>query len=160
MSLFLVSVFFLFASCSSADKVPPTPVIPTEFKTSADVSYRSVRVSCDIERNATSELKVVMTSPEYLKGLTFECIGDEIKATLGGLSYSVSPDDISPSSLVMTLSMVFNSMTRVEDLEAKRTDDGYEYKGNCKLGEFVVKQNKDFSFREITLGKDFKVDFK
>lgn len=149
----------MFASCG-ASKAPPVPVIPTEFKTSADVSYRSVRVSCDIERNATSQIKVTMTSPEYIKGLTFECIGDEVKATLGGLSYSVSPDEISPSSLVMALSTVFNSMTRVENLKAKVTDEGYEYNGNCKLGEFTVKQNKDFSFKEITLGKDFKVNFK
>lgn len=136
------------------------PVIATSFVSNADVTFNEMDFKCKIERGETSEISVTITEPDDLAGISFFCQGEEVTEKLGDLTYTVSPSEIPIASFVVTLTSVFNAMTRVNDLKVSVQDEDYQYKGSCKQGSFTLTQNQDYSYKTLKLNDNLKIEFK
>lgn len=139
----LFLALLLLSGCS-AERL--TPVINEDLKLSAIYKTGDFSFSCEIEKKG-NEIKFTPTSTKA-KGLIITCNGKELIFKRKNFSKSFKVDEIDKTNPALILYQVFSSL---ESAEVNLIDDKFCYKGNCSLGKYILKQNKDNSFHSLEI---------
>lgn len=134
-----------------------TPELPDELKQNASVSLGDFSYNCEICQN--SENVTVTVLDTNAKGMIMMYNGKDLSFVYEDYSYSVNAENLEKTNVAIVIYQVFDALLR-DDAVAKKIDGGYQYKGRIDLGEFVLIQNDDNTFKSITvIGPQMKIVF-
>lgn len=149
-------MMFLLVGCEVKNYTPEMPLAFTyNVKvTSGDFSYTG-----KISRAASGEVELRVTSTSA-NGLVMNYDGKELKLKYADYTRSVNASAFERSNAAIVLYEVFDYINNSPDLLSKKLDKGYRYDGKASLGDFMLIQNDDNTFKSLTVkSADFKIEF-
>lgn len=94
-------------------------------------------------------------------GLVMSCDGKSLDFNYADYSYSINANGFAGTNPAIVLYEVFDYIHNSPQLVSKKLDNGYRYDGKTSLGDFVLIQNDDNTFKTLTIkAVDFKIEFK
>ena len=139
----LILAFLLFIGCSPEKQ---TPVINADFSLCAVYKTGDFSYSCKIVKKG--ETVSVIPSSTSAKGLVISCNGKEVTLKRKTFVKTFLFDEIDKTNPAVILYQVFSSLDSAQN---KLIDDKFTYTGNCSLGKYILTQNKDNSFKTLTI---------
>lgn len=134
-----------------------TPELPDELKQNASVSLGDFSYNCEICRN--SENVTVTVLDTNAKGMVMMYNGNDLSFVYEDYSYSVNAENLEKTNVAIVIYQVFEALL-CNDTASKKIENGYQYRGEIDLGEFVLIQNDDNTFKSITvIGPQMKIIF-
>lgn len=134
-----------------------TPELPDELKQNALVSLGDFSYNCEICRN--SENVTVTVLDTNAKGMVMMYNGNNLSFVYEDYSYSVNAENLEKTNVAIVIYQVFEALL-CDDTVSKKIENGYQYRGKIDLGEFVLIQNDDNTFKSITvIGPQMKIIF-
>lgn len=134
-----------------------TPELPDELKQNALVSLGDFSYNCEICRN--SENVTVTVLDTNAKGMVMMYNGNDLSFVYEDYSYSVNAENLEKTNVAIVIYQVFEALL-CDDTASKKIENGYQYRGKIDIGEFVLIQNDDNTFKSITvIGPQMKIIF-
>lgn len=134
-----------------------TPELPDELQQNASVSLGDFSYNCEICRN--SENVTVTVLDTNAKGMVMMYNGKDLSFVYEDYSYSVNAENLEKTNVAIVIYQVFEALI-CDDTVSKKIENGYQYRGKIDLGEFVLIQNDDNTFKSITvIGPQMKIIF-
>ena len=138
-----ILVLLLLSGCETRSY---TPVINEDFKLSAIYTAGDFSFSCDIERKGGT-VTLTPTSTRA-KGTVISCNGKEVTFRRKGFVKTFDISEIDKTNPAVLLSGIFSDLPNAE---VKLIDGVFTYTGKCMLGNYILRQNTDNTFKSLTL---------
>lgn len=123
-----------------------TPEI-TDFQQNASVTSGIFSYTCKICRN-NGEITVTATSTNA-KGMSIFYNGEIVTFSYQDMNYQLEGDRIDKTNPAVAIYDVFDYILNTKPLNASKTEDGFRYDGKTDLGNFVLLQNDDFTYKSL-----------
>lgn len=138
LSCLLLSALTLFSlsACSSGKKGTEEPVT-AGFECDMDVQYRDMDVKGHLTRQTAGTLRMEVTEPASLNGLSMEWNGENVQLRLHGLSFDVDPSAIPQSALGKGILGALDTALGLHE-DRTVTEEGVATKGSSLDGEFTL----------------------
>lgn len=146
-------ILAFFSGCSIKNYTPEL----ADFNQNAAYTSGDFFCSCNITLDEDS-VTVIATSTNA-KGLTISYNGSEIKYLYGDMSYVLAPsnDILNPAVIIYD---AFQNLKSSDLSNASKTEDGFEYKGKTAIGDFVLLQYDDNTYKSLYFtDADVKFEF-
>ncbi len=148
----IVLILALFSGCKIQNYTPEL----VDFNQNA--AYTSGDFFCNCNITLDENTVTVSATSTNAKGLTICYDGAEVKYTYGDMSYVIEPEKNTANPAVIIYD-AFQSL-KSADSNASRTEDGFEYKGSTSIGNFVLLQYDDNSYKSLYFtDADIKFEF-
>lgn len=130
----LLGLVLVFTGCRGATAAEP---IGEGFTCAVKAIYRDLEVSGTLTRDGAGRLGLTFDEPSTLKGLTVQWDGENVTLSLGGMSFSVSPDAVPERALGEEIVSAFDTALRGE---GKRTTENGKLivEGNGSNGAYTL----------------------
>lgn len=93
-------------------------------------------------------------------GMTMTYNGDTLSFFYCDFLYNINGRNYENKNPAIVLYEVFDYINSTEQLNAKKIDGGFKYEGKISLGDFILIQNDDNSFSNLTMRNiDYKIEF-
>ena len=125
----------LLVGCSRIN--PPETPISTCFKCDAEIQYKDMSIKGHITRVSAGTLKVELTEPASLNGMSMEWDGETISVELYGMTFNVDPSTIPTSGLGESILDALDTTMRTKG-NSTLTDEGLKTSATGQNGDFVV----------------------
>jgi len=152
----IIPIVLLLALLSGCKIQNYTPEL-VDFNQNAAYTSGDFFCSCNITLD-DGTVTVTATSTNA-KGLTISYNGSELQYAYGDMNYAVSsqPQITNPAVAVYD---AFASLKAAESNHASKTEDGFEYRGQSALGDFVLLQYDDNTYKSLYFtDADIKFEF-
>lgn len=138
----MLSLVFVLTFCSCAKRKKAEQPVTTGFECDVDVQYQDMDVKGHLTRTSAGTLRMDVTEPATLNGLTMEWDGNDITLKLHGLSFGVNPDAIPQSALGKSMLEAFDAALGIRG-SGKVTKDGVSTTGQSAAGQFELTSDPD-----------------
>lgn len=152
----IIPIVLLLALLSGCTIQNYTPEL-VDFNQNA--AYTSGDFFCSCNITLDNNIVTVTATSTNAKGLTISYNGSELNYTYGDMNYTLSstPQLTNPAVAVYD---AFNCLKTAESNNASKTEDGFEYRGQTALGEFVLLQYDNNSYKSLYFtDADIKFEF-
>lgn len=139
----IFAVMLLLCGCKMKTYTPEI----TDFEQNASVASGIFSYTCKICRN-NGEITVTATSTNA-EGMSIFYNGELATFSYQDMNYQLTGDKIEKTNPAVAIYDVFDYIDNAETLNASKTDDGFKYEGTTDLGNFVLLQNEDNSFKSL-----------
>lgn len=119
----------------------------TDFEQDASVVSGIFSYSCKICRRG-DEISITATSTNA-QGMIINYDGNEVSFIYDNMTHRLDGDKIDKTNPAVAIYDAFQSILDSKEPNVSKTDDGYRYEGTTDLGDFVLLQNDDFSFKSL-----------
>lgn len=113
---------------------------------------------CRISRTDTADLVVEMLEGAPNAGVVYACSANNTMVTLDNMTFTFMPEELQETSLIYTLTSLFNAMARKEGIAVERLRSGFHYQGSCNAGPFTLTQRPDYTYDTIHIGS-YQIQF-
>lgn len=147
--MFLIA---LFSGCKIQNYTPEL----VDFNQNA--AYTSGDFFCNCNITLDENIVTVSATSTNAKGLIICYDGTEVRYIYGDMSYVIDPEKNTANPAVI----IYDAFQFLEsaDSSASRTEDGFEYKGSTHLGNFILHQYDDNSYKSLYFpDADIKFEF-
>lgn len=142
LACLVLSLVFVLTFCSCAKKKKAEQPVTTGFECDVDVQYKDMNVKGHLTRTSAGTLRMDVTEPKTLNGLSMEWDGNNITFKLHGLSFGVNPDSVPQSALGKSMLEAFDAALGVRD-SGTVTKDGLSTTGQSAAGAFELISDPD-----------------
>lgn len=144
----------IFSGCEIQTYTPEiVDFVQSAAVTSGDFSY-----TCEISRKSNA-VTVTATSTNAA-GLSISYDGQTVTYIYGDMSYQLDGSRIDATNPAVAIYDAFNCILNTDPPDASKTADGYEYRGSTELGEFVLHQYDDYSYKSLFFkNANIKIEF-
>ena len=150
-------VLFLALICSGCKIQTYTPEI-VDFVQSAAVTSGDFSYTCEISRK--NNVVTVTATSTNAAGLSISYDGKTVVFAYEDMSYQLEGDRIDATNPAVAVYDAFNCVVNTNPPDASKTADGYEYRGSTDLGEFVLHQYDDYSYKSLYFkNANIKIEF-
>lgn len=135
-----------------------TPEIPLTLEQNVRVTSGDYTYDCKICK--TEEEMSVTVLSTLAAGMTMTYNGDSLHFSYCDFLYDINGRNYENKNPAIVLYEVFDYINSTEQLSAKKIDGGFKYEGKISLGDFILIQNDDNSFANLTMRNiDYKIEF-
>ena len=129
----------LAAGCEKQDKTNIYDGdIPNSFKATAEITFREMFLTAQVNRNENGELNVKILSPEILAPLEINCKNGVCSATYDGISFSADSNRFPQADFVRIAAQAFDYVQANIDLKKTVSDGVTTYQGSTDSGVFAL----------------------
>lgn len=143
----------LFSGCSIKNYTPEL----VDFNQNS--AYTSGDFFCNCNITLDENVVTVAATSTNAKGLIISYNGSEVKYLYGEMSYVIPPgkNTLNPAVIIYD---AFQTLKSSDTNAASKTEDGFEYKGTTSLGDFVLLQYDDNTYKSLYFtDADIKFEF-
>lgn len=149
----LVLLTALFSGCSIQNYTPEL----VDFNQNS--AYTSGDFFCSCNITLDENIVTVTATSTNANGLTISYNGSEVKYLYGDMSYVIAPEKNTANPAVIIYDAL-QSLKESEQNNVSKTEDGFEYKGNTSIGDFVLLQYDDNTYKSLYFpDADIKFEF-
>lgn len=153
--LALIIMLVFFSGCKVKNYTPEIPVTLEQ-----NVRVISGDFSYDCKICKTEENVTVTVSSTAAEGMIMSYDGKNLSFSYADFSYDINGKNFEKRNPAIVIYEVFDYINTAEQLNAKKIDGGYKYEGKISLGDFILIQNDDNSFSDLTMrNTDYKIEF-
>ena len=145
----IIPLFFAMLMLCACSAKTYTPVIDTVFTVNAVYKTGDFSYNCRIDKTDSS-ICVTPTSTNA-KGLLITYDGKNVSYAKDDMKKTFSADTLDKTNPAIVLYDIFSYIENTENLDVKKREDGFEYKGKIDAGEFSLVQKADNSLKSITI---------
>lgn len=151
----LMILMLFLSACKVKDY---TPEIPLAFENNAKVTSGDFSYDCKICKSEDSV--TVTVDSTAAKGLSMSYNGKDVSFSFADFSYDINGKNFEKRNAAIVIYEVFDYINSTEQLNAKKIEGGFKYEGRISLGDFILIQNDDNSFKSLTMRNiDYKIEF-
>jgi hypothetical protein len=155
MPILLVVSLVLLAGCKVKNY---TPEIPLTFNENVRVTSGDFSYDCEICK--TEDNVSVTVNSTSAAGMIMTYDGSNLNFKYSDFSYDIDGSNFEKRNPAIVIYEVFEYINSNSQLTAKKIDGGYKYEGKISLGDFILIQNDDNTFSDITFrNTDYKIEF-
>lgn len=153
---FILMLLILFLSgCKVKDY---TPEIPLTLEQNVKVISGDFSYDCRICKNENDV--IVTVDSTSAKGMTMTYDGKNLSFSFADFSYDINGKNFEKRNPAIVIYEVFDYINSTQQLNAKKIEGGFKYEGRISLGDFILIQNDDNSFSNLTMrNSDYKIEF-
>lgn len=153
--VFLIFLMLLFAGCKVKTY---TPEIPYTFNQNVKVISGDFSYDCRICK--TEKDVAVTVDSTSAKGMIMTYDGNKLAFSFADYSYEIDGRNFEKRNPAIVIYEVFEYLNSVQQLDAKKIDNGFKYEGKISLGDFILIQNEDNSIKSIAIrNTEYRIDF-
>lgn len=129
---------FWLCGCAAGGSDPAAPVT-AGFACDADIQYRDMQVKGHLSRISAGMLKMEITAPATLQGMTTEFNGETLSVKMHGIGFSVDPSTLPESALGSCILGALDTGFRTARTGGGDvTEEGVRTEGEAPSGTFEI----------------------
>lgn len=139
----LVLVLFLLTGCKIKDY---TPEIPDTFTQKATVTSGAFSYQCEICRNNANITVTAVNTNAAGMSMTYD--GTTLSFLYDEMLYNLEADNFEKTNCAIAVYEALQNASSSESIS--RLDTGFRYEGTTSLGDYILIQNDDKSFKSLS----------
>ncbi len=154
----IIPAFLLVLCLCGCSAKSITPVVTTDFTLNAVYKTGDFSYECVIAKK-DGVLSVTPTSTRA-SGMFITYDGQKVTFDRHSITYSFDKSEIDPTNPALVLYEVFSSVESMDLNTVKTVDNEFYYRGKTSVGDYVLIQNTDNSYKSIEIADaDINITF-
>lgn len=147
----MLVIIFLFCGCKMKTYTPEL----TDFKQNASVTSGDFSYTCEICKK-DGVVSVTATSTNA-KDMSISYDGNTVSFLYYDMKCDFDGNNVEYTNPAVAIFNVFDYLQNNDEIKVSKTEDGFKYEGNTNIGEFILIQNDDNSYKSL-LFKDANIN--
>ncbi len=150
----MLVITFLFCGCKIKTYTPEL----TDFKQNASVSLGDFSYTCEICKN-NGVVSVTATSTNA-KDMCISYDGKMVSFVYCDMKCEFGGKEVEYTNPAVAIFNVFDYLENSDELNVSKTENGFKYEGKTNLGDFILLQNDDNSYKSLVFkDANINIDF-
>lgn len=137
----------ILTGCEKQKEIKPKAVFSTDFT----LEYNTMQIKGELERDKNGEIKVEISKPDKLKGLSFFTRGEKIYIKFKGIQTCVEKESLPNGASPVLIKEVFTVILSGEMPEFKRSENVYKGEVNTTEGKANITLDTNGSLKRIEI---------